>query len=170
MKALVISGPPAIGKTTVAERLGNGSALRAVIEVDELRTQALRIATPEGSGQTEADDQRLQDAAATRAAIQIARVLLDRGIQVVMPDHLGSEHADLYRQGLPASVSVVQLDADPEAHGIRNRTRQQLRQYAPDLLAFLHANARQWGNPDLILDTTGKEPEDTAQELESLLR
>lgn len=169
MKALVISGPPAIGKSTVAERLVTGSTLRAVIEADELRTQASRIDTPEDCEQTEASVQSLQDTAATQAAIQIAEVLLRRNVQVIIPDHLGSEHADMYRRGLSAAVLVVQLDADPEAHRVRNRARPHLRQYAPDVLALLHANARQRGNPDLVLDTTENEPDVTAQQLEALL-
>lgn len=169
MKALVISGPPAIGKSTIAERLTNGSTLRAIIEVDELRTQALRIGTPGKHEQAEDSDQSLQDTAATKAAIQIARVLLERGVQVIIPDHLGSEHADLYRNGLSA-VLVVQLDANPGAHRVRNRARPRPRRYAPALLDFLHANARQSGSPDLVLDTTGTKPDDTAQHLETLLR
>lgn len=170
MKALVIAGPPAIGKSTVADRLATGSRLRAVIEADELRTQASRVEVPEDRGQTEFSAQDLQDIAATKAAIQLTWLLLKQEVQVIIPDFLGCEHAYLYREGLSTdAVSVVRLDADASVHHARNQSRPPIRQYTPDLLAFLRADARQKGHPDLVVDTTRHDLDETAQRLEAIL-
>lgn len=170
MKALVITGPPAVGKSAVADRLAIGSALRAVIEVDELRTQASRVEVPENRGQTESSGQDLQDVVATKAAIQLAQLLLKQEVQVIIPDFLGCEHAGLYREGLSAdAVSVVRLDADASVHRARNQSRPPIRQYAPDVLAFLRADARQKGRPDLVVDTTRYDLDETVRRLEPLL-
>lgn len=154
----------------MTELLLAAPTLRTLIEVDELRTQAGYLAHESERGDEAGE--RLRDEAATGAAVRLARPLLKCGVQVLILDYLGCRFGEIYREGLSTvgSVLIVRLDAAKQAHQVRNRSRPQRRQFSPDILDFLRTSAQQEGHADLAINTTRNQPDQTARDLESLLR
>lgn len=155
----------------MAQALLSRSPARSLIEVDELRTQAEQLVTAEAE-LLDRSAERLRDRAATKAAVRLARPLLECGVQVVFLDYLGSRFSGTYREELTgvADLLIVRLDVDGAAHRARNRSRPTRRHYPPDTLAFLRASARREDRDDHVIDTSNRPPGQTARELDELLR
>jgi hypothetical protein len=153
----------------VAQVLPSGTNPRALIEVDELRTEADRLGAAEPSLEA---SEALRDQAATLAAVRLARPLLKRGVDVILLDYLACRFASVYRRELAqiAPVAIVRLDTDSLTHRARNRCRPAIRRYPDEILDLLRASARQEGRPDFSIDTTGKPADQTARQLDALLR
>jgi predicted kinase len=141
-----------------------------MIEVDELRSQAFHLAEESGPRSKATEAQR--DRAATLAAVQLAQPILESGNRVVLLDYLGSRFGATYRKVLSrtASVHIVRLDTDGATHRARNSSRPARRHYPSATLDLLRASARREGHPDLVIDTTGNSPEQTAHRLERVLQ
>ncbi|GIG64671.1 AAA family ATPase [Phytomonospora endophytica] len=101
---VVVTGPPAAGKSTLAARLADD--LGFVL----LAKDALKEAIAEGWGVSTLDESRRAGAAAVRALYAMGAELLGRGVSVVMESafHRGLAEADLV--GLLALAEAVVVD------------------------------------------------------------
>jgi hypothetical protein len=103
---LVLTGPPAVGKSTAARSLASARPRCAVVEVDDLRRLILTGASAPWEGDAGAR-QRLLGA---RNACALAANFLAEDIDVVITDVLTPESAVLYRELLPGCL-VLRLSA-----------------------------------------------------------
>jgi hypothetical protein len=103
---LVLTGPPAVGKSTAARSLASARPRCAVVEVDDLRQLVLTGASAPWEGEAGAR-QRLLGA---RNACALAANFLAEEIDVVITDVLTPESAVLYRELLPGCL-VLRLSA-----------------------------------------------------------
>lgn len=103
---LVLTGPPAVGKSTAARSLALARPRCAVVEVDDLRQLVLTGAAAPWEGEAGAR-QRLLGA---RNACALAVNFLADDIDVVITDVLTPDSAVLYRELLPGCL-VLRLSA-----------------------------------------------------------
>jgi hypothetical protein len=114
----VLTGAPAIGKTTTGRLLAESRAQAAFIDVDDVRQLVVAGAdapwrSPHGTDQA---------ALAAENACGLAQRFLARGFDVVIVDVLTPATAVIYRQELPACL-IVHLRADLAEARSRASTR-----------------------------------------------
>jgi hypothetical protein len=113
----VLTGGPAVGKSTCAAALAAARPPTARIEVDDLR-QLVTGAIPPWDG----DAGQEQQALGARNACSLARNFHAAGIDVVVTDVLTPTTAGIYRSELPGAL-VVRLRLDFAEAVRRARTR-----------------------------------------------
>lgn len=104
---LVLTGPPAVGKTSTARRLAGSRPRAACLDVDDLRHLVVSGHLAPWDGE---EGQRQRDLGVENAC-SLARRFLEHGIEVVLADAITTETLPRYRQRLPYVV-VVHLSAD----------------------------------------------------------
>ena len=104
MRPLLLTGPPAAGKSTTARALGESLPVAAMIDVDDIRQLVVAGHAAPWDGEAGVRQQRL----GVENACDLARRFTDSGIEVVIADVLTRPTAELYRARLP-SVLIVQL-------------------------------------------------------------
>ena len=104
MRPLLLTGPPAAGKSTTARVLADSLPLAAMIDVDDIRQLVVAGHAAPWDGEAGLIQQRI----GVENACDLARRFAGSGIEVVMADVLTSRTAELYRARLP-SVLIVQL-------------------------------------------------------------
>ncbi len=104
MRPLLLTGPPAAGKSTTARALAGGLPLAAVVDVDDIRQLVVSGHAAPWDGMAGIDQQRIGVA----NACDLARRFAGAGIEVVIADVVTVETAALYRSGLP-EVMIIQL-------------------------------------------------------------
>lgn len=104
MRPLLLTGPPAAGKSTTARVLADSLPLAAVIDVDDIRQLVVAGHAAPWDGESGLIQQRI----GVENACDLARRFASSGIEVVIADVLTSRTAELYRARLP-SVLIVQL-------------------------------------------------------------
>ncbi|CAA9313352.1 MAG: hypothetical protein AVDCRST_MAG61-1886 [uncultured Friedmanniella sp.] len=102
----MLTGGPAVGKSTCAAALADAHPPTARIEVDDLRL-LLTGAVPPWTGTAGEEQQAL----GARNACALARNFLAAGVDVVVTDVLTPATAEIYRTELPG-VLVVRLRLD----------------------------------------------------------
>ncbi|HEU4545136.1 MAG TPA: hypothetical protein VFR88_02475 [Microlunatus sp.] len=104
MRPLLITGPPAAGKSTTARCLADSLPLVALIDVDDIRQLVVAGHAAPWDGEAGLIQQRI----GIENACDLARRFASSGIEVVLADVLTPQTAALYRARLP-SVLIVQL-------------------------------------------------------------
>lgn len=104
MRPLLLTGPPAAGKSTTARALADALPLAAVIDVDDLRQLVVTGHAAPWDGEAGLLQQRL----GVENASDLARRFASAGIEVVIADVLTLRTVELYRARLP-SVLIVRL-------------------------------------------------------------
>jgi chloramphenicol 3-O-phosphotransferase len=161
---LVLTGPPAAGKTTVAQAIADRLERAAVVDVDALRALVRRphvaVWYPgEGTAQ-----HRL----GVRNACLLARSFAGAGYKVVVADLLTEETLPVYRAGLDGlRVRVVRLLPSLEEAQRRNRARGLW--VAPARVALLYAQQAALVFACETLDTTATPPAAVAARLAPVL-
>jgi predicted kinase len=146
---LVLTGGPAVGKSTTARLVARRYARAAVIEVDDVRQLVVSGAAAPWDGAEGLAQQRL----GVENACGLARGFHEHGFQVIIADVLTPETLQLYRQQLPRCLIVRLHVAPTEAHR-RAGTRQVYLTAAE--FDGLHAQDRDNPPPaDHHLDVTG---------------
>lgn len=161
-RPLLITGPPAVGKSHTARTLALSRTRAAYIDVDDVRQLVVAGAEaiwrgPEGSAQGEL---------ASRNACALARNFLDAGFEVTIADVLTPTSIAVVRQELPTCL-VVRLVVDlPEA-----RRRAATRQVWLTDEEFQHLHDRDRADPpaaDVDLDVTALDLAEQCQAVERL--
>jgi predicted kinase len=145
---LVLTGGPAVGKSTTARLVARRCVRAAIIDVDDVRQLVVSGAAAPWDGAEGLAQQRL----GVENACGLARRFHEHGFDVIITDVLTPGTLQLYRQGLSPCLIVRLHVAPPEARR-RAGTR---RVYLTDAeFDDLHAQDR--GNPpraDHHLDVT----------------
>ncbi len=116
---LVLTGPPAIGKSSTARAVAARRPRCAVIDVDDLRHLVVSGHIAPWQGAEGAAQRRL----GVRNACGLASNFVAQGIEVVIADLLTPETGNLYRELLPGCL-VVRLTAPLTETWRRSATRQ----------------------------------------------
>jgi predicted kinase len=115
---LVLTGGPAVGKSTVANLLARRCARAAVIDVDDVRQLVVSGAAAPWDGSEGRAQQRL----GVTNACGLARAFHREGFEVVIADVLTPETLQLYRTQLPGCLTV-RLHVSPQEARRRASTR-----------------------------------------------
>ena len=161
---LLLTGPPATGKTTVAGAVADRVDRCAVVDVDALRALVRGghvAAWYPGEGTA-------QHCLGVRHACLLARSFVGAGFKVVVADLLTDETLPLYREGLAGlAVRVVRLLPSLEEAQRRNRARG--RWVTPARVALLYAQQAALAFAGETLDTTATPAAAVAARLALLL-
>ena len=101
-RPLVVTGPPAAGKTTTARALALSRARAAYLDVDDIRLLVVAGHRAPWDGA----EGRAQQLLGVRHACLLARSLLGAGFEVSLSDVLDPGTAVLYRELLPGCLLV----------------------------------------------------------------
>lgn len=104
MRPLLLTGPPATGKSTTARALAAGLPLAAVLDVDDIRQLVVSGHAAPWDGPAGVDQQRI----GVENTCDLARRFADAGIAVVIADVLSAATAALYRSRLE-TVMIIHL-------------------------------------------------------------
>ncbi len=157
---LVLTGPPAVGKSSAARSLAARLPRCAVIEVDDLR----RLVQAGAAAPWEGDAGARQRQLGARNACALAANFLAEDIDVVITDVLTPDTAALYREELPG-CRVVRLRAPLDETRRREATRQRWLTTAE--LDTLHEDdARRPPPADVTLDVGHLHPTQLSEAIE----
>src|SRR5688500_1725013 len=101
---LLLTGPPAAGKSTTAMRLINSAHRGAVVDVDDVR----QLVVVGHAAPWEGAEGRRQQRVGVGNACDLARRFLSVGIEVILVDVVTPTTADLYRSRLP-NLEIIRL-------------------------------------------------------------
>lgn len=104
VRPVLLTGPPAAGKSTTARVLADALPLAAMLDVDDLRQLVVAGHAAPWDGHAGLVQQRI----GVENACDLARRFASSGIEVVIADVLTLWTAELYRERLP-SVMIVHL-------------------------------------------------------------
>jgi len=104
VRPLLLTGPPAAGKSTTARVLADSRPVAAMIDVDDIRQLVVAGHAAPWDGEAGLRQQHL----GVENACDLARRFARSGIEVLIADVLTPRTAELYRARLP-SVLIVQL-------------------------------------------------------------
>lgn len=154
MRPLILSGGPAVGKTTCGRLLADERERAAFIDADDIRQFVVSGAATLWSGAEGA----AQHALAVTNASALGRNLQDAGFNVVIADVVTDAALTVYRRELPGCF-VVHLAITLEGARARAATR---RVYLTDNeFVLLHRMLADPPAVDLVLDVDGL---DTAEQ------
>lgn len=168
MSLLLLTGPSAAGKNTVASALAQKLVRCAVIDFDVLRLMMYPILAPwDGSAGMH------QELLAVKHACMLARSLQEDGRDVLILDVLLEEKLDLYRGLLqPAPPVVVMLLPSFEETSRRNQERlrrEGQRRLTEEEFRRVYEQQAAFTGHDVQIDPTGRQPEEVADDLLLLL-
>ncbi len=115
---LVLTGGPAVGKSTTASLVARQCARAAVIDVDDVRQFVVSGAAAPWDGAEGLAQQRL----GAENACGLARRFHEHGFNVIIADVLTPDTLQLYRQQLPVCL-IVRLYVTPAEARCRAGTR-----------------------------------------------
>lgn len=157
---LILTGPPAAGKSTIGPMIAKQLARCAVIDVDQLRTMVVQPHIAPWRGETGMAQLRL----GAQNACAVARNCVAAGFNVVILDVLTDETAALYRDVLnPIPHEIVLLLPMLTASLHRNQARGQF--LTDDEVELLYEWQERLTNYDLRIDNTEIATETVAQQL-----
>ncbi|MFT3943406.1 MAG: hypothetical protein QM705_06215 [Ancrocorticia sp.] len=147
-RPLVLSGGPAVGKTTCGRLLVAERKRGAYIDADDVRQLVVSGAATLWSGK----EGRAQHELAARNVAALARNFADAEFDVVISDLVTSETLAVYRAELPEAL-VVQLALDRVEARSRSATR---REYlTPSEFSLLHDLLVVPPDVDLVIGVAG---------------
>jgi len=117
-RPLVLTGPPAAGKSATARAIAAGRPRAALVDVDDVRQMVVSGGEPPWRG----EEGRRQQVLGVQNACRLARGFLGAAIDVVIADVLTPATAPLYRRELDGCV-VVHLVVDLDEAARRAATR-----------------------------------------------
>ena len=100
---LLLTGPPAVGKTTTARAVAMLRPRAAVVDVDDIR----HLVVSGHAAPWHGDEGRLQQRVGVENACDLAERLRSIGIDVVIADVVDADTLVIYRQRLPELVVVA---------------------------------------------------------------
>jgi predicted kinase len=148
MRPLVLSGGPAVGKSTCARRLAEERDRAAFIDADDIRQLVVAGDATLWSG----DEGRAQHVLAARNVAAVARNLADAGFVVTIADVVTAESLAAYRAELPDCVVVHLALSLPEA---RERAATRTVYLTDDEFELLHEMMGSPPDVDVVLDIGG---------------
>jgi predicted kinase len=148
MRPLVLSGGPAVGKSTCARRLAEERDRAAFIDADDVRQLVVAGDASLWSG----DEGRAQHVLAARNVAAVARNLVDAGFVVTIADVVTTEALAVYRAELPDCVVVHLALSLPEA---RKRAATRPVYLTEDEFDLLHGLMASPPGVDVVLDVGG---------------
>jgi predicted kinase len=148
MRPLVLSGGPAVGKSTCARRLAEERNRAAFIDADDVRQLVVAGDASLWSG----DEGRAQHVLAARNVAAVARNLVDAGFVVTIADVVTTEALAVYRAELPDCVVVHLALSLPEA---RKRAATRPVYLTEDEFDLLHGLMASPPEVDVVLDIGG---------------
>ncbi|MEU6720176.1 AAA family ATPase [Nonomuraea sp. NPDC046802] len=155
MRVLVLSGPPAAGKSTLGRRLAGTRARCAFVDVDDVRQLVVAGAAAPWEGTEGKRQRRLSAINASSLAKNFATAKMD----VVIADVLNAETLAVYRASLD-SLLVVHLHVAYER--ARDRALGRPIYITWNEFKMLHQEQESTARVDLWLDTTELTVEETA--------
>ena len=158
MRVLVLSGPPAVGKSTLGRLLAGTRARCAFIDVDDVRQLVVAGAVAPWEG---VEGRRQRRLSAINAG-SLAGNFTAAGIDVVIADVLNEETHAVYRASLD-ELLVVHLHVDAER--ARDRARGRPVHLTWDEFDMLHREQETVNGADLWLDTTELTIQETVERL-----
>lgn len=164
-KIIVVTGPPAAGKTTLARYWARLSSRCAVVDIDALRWMTIGAYRP-GRAPWETHHPRLQYRIAVESGCSLARTLRRRGFSVLITDSTHPQFARLYLHLLRSSLSAV-VAIVPPLPVILRRNRQRDNDLNGTRVKQLHddyANVREIAS--IVIDNTGIKPSALASRLQ----
>ncbi|MGP5128187.1 hypothetical protein ACTXKL_16780 [Brachybacterium tyrofermentans] len=148
VRPLVLSGGPAVGKSTCAGALARERDRCAAIDVDDVRQFVVAGAQTLWSGQG-GEDQLLL---AARNASAMARNFVGEGFDVTLADFVTTSSLDVYRDELP-DCFVVHLQIS--LAGAQERARTRPVYLADHEFLLLHDMIETPPDADLVIDVEG---------------
>jgi chloramphenicol 3-O-phosphotransferase len=147
MRALVLTGPPAAGKSTIGRLAAQDRPRAAFIDIDDVR----HLVVSGHAAPWEGEEGRRQRRLGVLNGCALAANFLAAGIDVVIADVLTDDTAALYRESLPG-VLILELVVDlAEA---RRRAAGRPVHLTPAEFRELHARQAAFTAGDIRLDTT----------------
>lgn len=153
MRPLLLSGGPAVGKTTCARALAADQKRAACIDGDDVRQLIVSGAATLWSG----PEGRAQHALAARNTASLARNLSDAGFAVTASDVVTPEVLPVYRSQLPACFIVHLAITLDEA---RKRATTRPVYITDEEFELLHRISATPPPVDLVLNVTGMTVDD----------
>ena len=161
---LIITGPTAAGKNTVAALLARRRERCAVVDFDLVRRMFVQPHRPPWDG----EEGRAQQLLGVRHVCSLAAGFADAGWEVVILDVLSDETAALYRRLLaPFSPRIVQLL--PTYDELKRRFHARGPVLTEDELAAVYEGQTTYTAYDLRIDNTALDPHEVASRLSPLL-
>lgn len=147
MRALVLTGPPAVGKSTIGRGLAERRPRGGFVDVDDVRQFVVHGHAAPWQGDEGVRQQRL----GVLNACLVARNLVANDVDTVLADVLSDQTAALYRELLP-DVLIVQLVVDRVEAERRAGTRPW--HLTPEEFGMLHDQQAGFDDADVRLDVT----------------
>ncbi|GAA1854169.1 AAA family ATPase [Microlunatus capsulatus] len=159
---LLLTGPPAAGKSTTARALAASLPLAAVVDVDDVR----HLVVAGHAAPWDGDRGRLQQDVGVDNACDLARRFVAAGIAVVLADVVTARTAVRYRERLPGLLVVrLRLPLDEARRRARLRPVHLTEQELDDLHL---ADAKGAFPVDHVLDVGGLDPVQQVDAVRSL--
>lgn len=156
---LVLTGPPAVGKTSAGRRLAESCPRGAYVDVDDVR----QLVVAGGAAPWDGDEGVRQQALGVRNACLLARRFTAEGFATVVTDMVAPRTLAIYRAELPGCL-VVRLRVDVAEARRRAATRPVY--LTAEEFAALHAeDAGAELAADAELDVTGLSLDELVAEL-----
>lgn len=158
MRPLILSGGPAVGKTTCGRALARGRERAAYIDADDVRQLVVSGDETLWSG-PEGEAQLLL---AARNVSALARNFSQAGFDVTIADFVTDASLSVYRQTLP-DCFVVHLQIS--IAGARERAKTRRVYLTDDEFTLLHRMITTPPDADLVIDVEGMTPEQQRQHI-----
>jgi predicted kinase len=158
MRPLILSGGPAVGKTTCGRALALTRERAAYIDGDDIRQLVVAGAATPWSG----PEGRAQHELAVRNAAALAENLLADGFAVTASDLVTAEVLPVYREQLPGCF-IVHLAISLDAARARAATRPVY--ITDDEFELLHRVMAAPPDVDLVIDVTDMTAEEQIERL-----
>lgn len=163
-RPLVLTGGPAVGKTTCGRALAGERPRAAFVDVDDVRQLVVSGAAAPWAGVEGRDQHGL----GVRNASALASNFLRAGFDVVIADVLSPETARIYREALPGCL-VVHLQIS--LAGAQRRAATRTVYLTTDEFEALHrADAESPPESDVVLPVDGLTVEEQLSALRALWR
>ena len=152
LRPLLLTGGPAVGKSTCARAPAAARPRGAVVDADDVRQLVVAGAVAPWQGA----EGRAQHALGAQNAAALARGFHEAGFEVVVADVVTPATAALYRAGLP-DVLLVHLRIS--LAGARRRAATRPVHLTDEEFALLHGWQADPPPADVVLDVDGMGPE-----------
>ncbi|MEU6721607.1 hypothetical protein ABZ897_60080 [Nonomuraea sp. NPDC046802] len=161
MRALILTGPPAVGKSTIGRFVAQDRPCAAFIDVDDVRHLVVSGHAAPWDGLEGLRQQQL----GVVNACALARNFLDGDVDVVIVDVLTDSTAELYRARL-TEVLIVKLEADFREAEKRAQSRPV--HLTPEEFRALHDQQHDFTGCDIRLNVTRLSAHDAAAQVKDI--
>lgn len=152
---LILTGPPAVGKSTVGRLVAERRERCAMVDIDDIR----HFVISHHAAPWEGDEGTRQQRLGVLNGCSLAKNFVSAGIDVVIVDVLDNNTAALYQELLDDSL-IIRLEVSYEEALRRAKTRAVHLSW--EEFRALHVQQGAFTSADVSLDTTQLSPDDTA--------